>query len=65
MDAVNVNFAKALDKVSHKLLLAKLQKFRIRGDLLCVLNVNSRYHVIKEILNYLHQLFLYGSTPTK
>ena len=30
-----LDYAKAFDKVSYKLLLAKFQKFGIRGDLLC------------------------------
>ena len=34
VDTVYLDFAKASDKVSHKLLLNKLHKFGIRGDLL-------------------------------
>jgi hypothetical protein len=58
VDAVYLDFAKAFERVSHKLLLAKLHKFGIRGDLLCWFEnyLSGRYQrvtVLGEILGSL------------
>ena len=41
VDSVYLDFTKAFDKVNHSLLLVKLQKFGIRGDLLCWFKITS------------------------
>jgi hypothetical protein len=41
VDAVYLDFENAFDKVNHKLLLTKLHKFGIRGDLLCWFEIIS------------------------
>ncbi|CAB4005371.1 Hypothetical predicted protein [Paramuricea clavata] len=48
VDAVYLDFAKAFDKVSHKLLLTKLHKFGIRGDLLSWFEnyLSGRYQIV-------------------
>ncbi|CAB4039783.1 Hypothetical predicted protein, partial [Paramuricea clavata] len=57
VDAVYLDFAKAFDKVSHKLLLTKLHKFGIRGDLLSWFEnyLSGRYQRV-TVLVYVNDL---------
>ena len=61
MDVVYLDFAKDIDKVSHKPLLAKLQKFGTRGELLLVWKLSlpslPKSHCFGRARPWVHSLY--------
>ena len=65
VDSVYLDFAKAFDKVSHNLLLVKLQRFGIRGDLLLWFKdyLSGRYQRVTVLGESSHTLPVLSGVP--